>query len=753
MNLLPEPRTDRHPEPAILQSSGSVPLQPYGAQGYPPQMPQDLDGLGGLIEYWRIICRRKWTVILLATLTAMASVALTLSLPHIYQAQASIEIQGMNERFLNMADVSPTATEGNGSTPEYDIQTQLRVLQSRSLLERIVAKPEFEKRLMGAELHKGGLLSTWLRRAGILAARKAPSRGDLVATAAENLKVRAQASTRVIDIQFDSPDAHVAADFANTLAAEYAEQNLESRWRTARDTSEWLSRHLVELKINLEESERQLQDYARTSGLIFTGNKDNIAEDKLRQLQQDVSKARAERMAKQSRYEMAAKSSPDSLPDVIDDATLKDYQVKAADLRRQLAELMASLTPANPSVKKVQAQIASFETALQHRRDDLVQRVRNEYETAQRREDLLTADYDAHSAFVTQQSAKVAHYDVLKHEVDTNRQIYESLLQHGKEAAVASALRANNVRVIDAAKAPEKPYKPSLPINASAGLFSGLFLGMVAAVLKERGDRTIRRPGDASGLNIREIGIIPSHNFEPLRGQPSIYGMVSAAAMSGQRHSGERQNLMTEAFRAILPAIIYSGKNGDRPKVIVVTSANPGEGKTTIIANIGAALARINQRVLLIDGDLRKPRLHKLFNVENTAGLTEYLNGTSAAPAFQTTSTSGLSIMVAGNHSDADILYSPKLGALIGRLRSEFDVILIDTPPILPVSDARVFSRHADAVILVLRSRQTTVDAARETAECFAEDGTQIMGTVLNDWNPKVGGYGKYYGHHYANVS
>ena len=254
------------------------------------------------------------------------------------------------------------------------------------------------------------------------------------------------------------------------------------------------------------------------SGLLFTSEKDNIAEDKLRQLQEELSKAQADRVARQSKYELASTAPPESLPEVLDDKTLGEYQVKLTDLRRQLAELSSSLTPAHPAVKKVQAQVATLESALEKERTNVIQRIRNEFESAQRRENLLAANYAAQARLVSEQAAKVAHYNILKREVDTNRQLYDSLLRNVQEAGITSALRASNIRVVDSAQPPTRPYKPSLVLNSALGLLAGALFGFVFVVMRERADRSIQAPGEAAlYLEVPELGVIPSADAERSR--------------------------------------------------------------------------------------------------------------------------------------------------------------------------------------------------------------------------------------------
>ena len=568
-------------------------------------------------------------------------------------------------------------------------------------------------------------------------------------------------------------DPQLAADFANTLATEYIEQNLEARWKTTQHTGEWLTRQMEDLRIKLEKSEEQLQNYARLSGLQFTSEKDNAAELKLKQLQEELSKAQADRIAKQSRYELAAGASPESLSEVLDDSSLRDHQAKLRELRQQMAELTTSFTAAHPRVKKVEAQIMALEAELGKERANIVRRINNDYQAALRREKLLAASYAAQARLMAEQADKVTHYNILKREVDTNRQLYENMLQRVKEAGIASALRASNVRVVDPARRPGGPYKPNVQGNTMLGLLTGLLLGGVLVIALERMDRTVQSPGDVSFyLNLSELGVIPSGQAELSR---LLYSRkrrkLGSAESSGkaleQAHTAielatwqRKPSLVAESFRAALTSILFSGQNGDRPRVIVFTSPNPGEGKSTVVSNLGIALAEINQRVLLIDGDLRKPRLREIFSLSGQTGLSDLLrqkqpmNGLPVEGLVVETAIPGLHVLPSGTQSAAstNLLYSPRMAELLQLTRHHFDTILIDTPPMLHIPDARVLGRLADAVILVVRANRTTRDATRAAHQRLAEDGTPVLGTILNDWNPKrTPGYGyyRYYDRYY----
>jgi capsular exopolysaccharide synthesis family protein len=759
MNQLPPPG-DPAPKALEPQFTHAGPAPARSGYFEPPPQDSDQAASGGLLEYWRMLRRRKGTLLLIAFLGALAGFLLTLPQTPVFQARLSLEIQSVNENFLNMRDNNPTESGSSSYYPEYDIQTQVRILQSRSLIERVTKKLDLDNRPL---IVNESRLSAWRKALGLPAPKTVSAREDAIAMAAGNLKVRAQANTRLIEILCDSTSPNLAADFANTLANEFIDQNLEARWQTTQRTGEWLTRQMEELKIKLEKSEEAMQNYARATGLLFTAEKDNLTEQKLRQLQEELSKAQADRIAKQSKLEMASTTSPDSLPDVLDDGSLKDIQARLTDLRRQHAELSSTYTPAHFKVKKVQAQIATLESALEKERGNIIRRIRNDFQTATRREKLLAADYATHARLFSEQAALVSHYNILKREVDTNRQLYDHMLQRVKEAGIASALRASNIRVVDAAEPPRGPYKPSPFMNSALGFLSGIFIGVVFIVMRERADRTIREPGEAQYfLDLSELGIIPSADSDPTRRRRLLQTHRPESATPDQLALVTRDrkpSVMAESFRTVLTSILFCSQNGTRPHVLVLASAYPKEGKTTCVSNLAIALTEIHQRVLLIDGDMRRPRVHEIFELENKPGLGDLLRQPTPLDGLpiagiRETKIPNLFVLPAGSPGPgvSSLVYSDRFPELIKRLRNDFDTILIDTPPMLQMADARVMGRQADAVILVIRANQTTRDSAQLARQRLADDGTLVLGAILNDWNPKHTasyGYYKYYDHYH----
>jgi len=717
----------------------------------------------GFLEYWQMVRRHKGAMILAVFAGATLGFLGTLRSPRIYQSRTTLEIQGLNEEFLNMKNVNPVSDGGSGYL-DTDIQTQVKLLQSRALLNSVKEKLAPHKPAEG--LQPPDRLGVWRKALKINPPDSDALWRQALGVAAGGVRVRASGTNRIVDVTCDSTHPQLAADFCNTLTQEFIDQSLQARWKTTEYTGQWLTRQLEDLKIKLEKQEEEMQGYARATGLLFTSDKGDAQQVQLADIEKELSTARADRIAKQSKYEMAATSPSGALPEVLDDLSLKGPQTALAELQAKLAQLRVTFTPSHSEVKKVEAQITAIEASLEGSRSNILTRIRKEFEGAQRREKLLVDTYSAQARVISGKAEEVAHYSLLKRDVDATRLLYESLLQRLKEASIASALRANNIRVVDAGERPGAPYKPDVSQAVMLGLLFGSVLGMAFAVVRERADRTLQDPGDvAYYLGLPELGVVPTVDLMegPRFAKKPLNVALNGTVGNPTKGSveliswGQRTSLVAESIRTTLTSILFSRTNGERPRVIVLTSASPKEGKTTVVSNLSIALAQINQNVLLIDGDMRRPRLHSVFDVENGEGLSDLLIDKSALnvekleAACTRTSVPGLSIMTSGRSRThaSSLVHSPRLAEVVALARGKFDTVIIDTPPMINIADARIIARLGDALILIVRSGSTTRDAALLAKSRFAEDGTPVLGTILNFWNPKTPGY-SYYKYYYA---
>jgi succinoglycan biosynthesis transport protein ExoP len=683
-----------------------------------------------------VLLRRKWFIGAAAVLGVAAGIGYSLLATPVYRARTSLQLQGFNDAFLR--DVIPVSPTLANATAEQYLQNQVKLLQSETLARRV-------------------------------AERLSPGAGEKSMKAVKSaIKVQPSLQSQVIELFYDALDPEDAARGANAAAREFIALNREARDELVRDTTEWLTNETAGLKQKLEKSSRELQEFARSSGLVFAGGQSTLAEDGIRQLQQSLAAAEADRATKQARYEAAMASATEGIPDVLATEPLRQYQAQREDLRRQLADLLTVFTPAHYKVQRVQAQLAQIERSIAGERKEILGRLATDYAAAAGRERLLKEAQAKQLKEVEQQAETSREYAVRKHEVDSTQALFDFMLQKVKEAGAASALRASNVRVIDPARRPEAPYLPNVPLNVAIGLAFGLCTGVGLVFVRERTDR-LKQPGDALLLNVPELGAIPSARDD------RALGYARRSLLPRRRPAGElalvtweeESSLLSESFRTTLASILFSSNlampratQGGRfqGRVLVVTSGNAMEGKTTVLTNLGIALAETNRRVLLVDADLRRPTLHRVFDICNDWGLTDLLQNADAAggagieSVARSTRVPNLWVMPSGPGAEAipRLLYSANLKGLLRRLRAEFDLILVDTPPMMLYSDTRVIGRMSDGVVFIVRANRTSRDDLRSACRRFAQDGIPLLGTILNDWRIDRGrrAYGDYYRHY-----
>jgi succinoglycan biosynthesis transport protein ExoP len=732
-----------------------VPSEKSGVWQIGPSRP----GSGGEADvHYRALLRRYFRSMAAIMLSCLAAgLLVTFFITPAYKAKALIEILAVNQDFMNNKDIDPNVS---GSSTESYIETQTKLLTSESVADRVQASL-LEQANDDRYEQTGGVakLRRWI---GLPQAPRETLKAEIQKTLG-TLKVKAEGQSSLISITVSGPTAQIAADTANAVATQHILALQDARNNTATQTTEFLSSQLDAQLKKLRTSEEALQSYSKRTGLIYSpdANHESIAAEKLREVQAELQKSEADRADKQAQLELANSSSPDALPKVLDDGSLREANSRLTDLQRQLATLSATYTPSHYKVIEVQSQIAALEKQVAQGRASIVTRINNDYKTAVRKEALDKGEYNRQLAFVTDQSSKEVGYNILKREVDANRDLYQSMLQKIKEASVVAALRASNIRIVDHAKPPAFPYQPNVFLNEAIAMLAGCMLSVLFVLIRERSDGSIRTAGETVRLlQLPELAIIPSARRD-IRTQivsgssrrwetggflpdpSSLTGTnVSNDLVGNWLHTG---SVVAESFRSAVASIILWGRERALAhKVLVVTSAHPRAGKTTSVLNLGLGLVESGRRVLLIDGDLRLPRLGTIFGLEAAPGLTNILTigvePRAAKELIQETGLPGLHVLPSGprQRNVTQMLHLKGLETLIENLRRDYDFILIDSPPVIPLTDARLLAQHADGVILVVRAGATTPEQSINVQQCFAQDGTFVFGSILNDWDARA---------------
>lgn len=715
-------------------------------------------------EYFQIAYRWKWFILALAVLGAGVGFAWFLFTPQMYSATATLELQGFNESFMGMNIVDPQAGTGNYSPTVLNLQTQIRILESASLRRPVWERLERETAPM--VVLPIGIFARLRRLIGSDEKDPLQSMRTGLELASFNFNARIVPGTRIIALNTESTNPEIAANFVNTLANEYMSQNIQFRASNAQKTTQWLAGQVEETKYRLEQAEAKLQEFIRTSGLVFVSDQNTLTDSKLRQLQGELSSIQSDRIEKQTRYELLKNSPADSLPDVFDDVNLRNAQQELARLKRERQVLLTTLTPAHRKVQLLDAEIAAVEPTVRKEREDALRRIRSEYEAAEAREKLLYNAYTAQARALSAQQDKAAQYNLLKREVENLRQSLATMLQQANQASVVSAVQTTNVRLVDAAGPARLPSRPNPIKYTGAGVGGGVALAYGVALLvvklrQARRQKKLMSPGHAAALlRVPELGVIPSAvPEEPVRRFRRLPFRRSAARERVEMFPGyARSSMMAESFRLVLTSLTLMAQRGKPRNVVVITSSVPGEGKTTVAANVGRVMAESGKKVLVVDADLRRPRLHETFGVANEFGFGDLITNLGPVPqellakALRQTEYEGLWVMPGGDASDKVVNHlfgGAEIPFLLEQLRNQFDTILIDTPPMLHFSEARLMGRLADGVILVVRAGSTDRETALAARQRLSEDGISLIGVILNDWLPADKEGGAYYHSYY----
>ena len=714
--------------------------------------PAEEDGAGALLEYLAMARRHALLIAVCALAGLAVGLAIALSQTPVYQARATIEIERPNDRFLGMENLMPTTMDEPYSI-DSELATQIRILTSRPLVEATISRLDLRAALEPALGKKDRLLG----RLGLGGPRLSASDAALAA-----LHVEPSGLSRVVDIYFEHADPAVAEKFANGLAEEFIRQSVESRWKSAEHTAEWLSGELGSTRERLAELQGKLQQMARNNGIVSLPGGSTLAEERLRLIQDDLSRAQSERIASQSRWEQARELPANEAATTIDNQALRDHELRLADLRVQLNALNTKFKPGYTGVKALQAQVDYLEKKLEDERHQILDRARNQFEAAVRREGMIVDQHQRFSGVVASQKAAAVEFDLLRQEAETSRSLYDSLLRKIKESTVAATIGATHIRVVDPATAPPNPIRPQPLLTSGLGLALGLMVGLVLAAAKSSSAPSVFSPGDIPRvLGTPELACIPTLTA------PDAMRLKTAGLLTLSRDRAQGQAagvaaagdaLATASYQNLMTSILL-GRQPESPQVLAVSSPSQGDGKSTTVYNLAVALATGGERVLVVDGDLANPVQHELFGVSQRLGLGDLLevgadeDGSLGLEEVRRSDTENLRLITEGaletSHPDlknlhlmtagmvrshaARLLHSRGFAAALMQRFRHFDVVLIDTPAVLDNPDARIFARLADAVALVLRASETPVEDALAARDRFVSDRTPVAGAVLNN--------------------
>jgi succinoglycan biosynthesis transport protein ExoP len=730
-------------------------LEPY-------QIEETVEG-PDLRAHWRTVQKRRWTILSILLVIFTIALIVTWKEKAVYRADALLEIQKENANIPTVQELFQLENVSDNY-----LETQYKVLQSDTLAQRVIDQLYLER---DSEFNPPK--NEWFQAKAHAAAPTSESFVDpdvkqtVLREFKDRLNVDPVRRSRLVQISFESQDPKVAAQAVNALAENYIQENLESRWLAAQKASEWLSQQLGSFKAKLEKSEDDLQQYAQQNGLLFLetekGDTENIVNERLRQLQEELTKAQAERYSRESIYRLTEAGDYSALPGVVDNKLMQELTARLAELERQKAALTPTFSNDYPKMKEIQSQIDEIDRRLNEERKRAAQGIVDDYLAANRRESLVRGAFEQQQNQANLVAARAVQYNILKREVDTNKQLYEGLLQRLKEAGVSAGMNASNIRVVDAAVPPTRPVRPRPALNLGLALLLGLGCGIGTAFLQEHLDNTLKNSEDIERvLRVPALALIPSR--ESLNhDNAGVCGLAekSASHQNGngnfaslEKHSGRawiridgngtQHSALSEAFRGLRTSVLLSTA-GRPPRSLTFVSAEPGEGKTTVASNLSISLAQLGKRVLLIDGDMRRPCVHKLFNIEeNSGGLVTFLTGEEGwSHLVRPTGVVNLDCLVCGPvpPNPSELLSSERMQRLILEAMADYQFVLIDAPPLLNVTDGRILATMVDGAILVVRGGITPRELAQQAQFHVRDVGAHLIGVVLNDVDLRHNGY------------
>ena len=661
----------------------------------------------------------------------------------LYQATAQVLI----------AHVAPSALPGKDlhelTTGSDYYETQYALLRGRTLAEQAVERLELQR---SSEFQRGPVLTPWERVQRLVGRAPGPVvDGDglplspAVAAFRERLTVEPVPGSQLVYLRFTAYDPLLAAQAVNTLAQLYIEQSLEFQYTTSAEATHWLKERVEEQQKKLEQAESALQQYREREGLVHFEERQGLMDQRLTTLAAAVVNARTERIAKETLLRQMRSQSTSELqnfPLVLENSVVQGLRSRLAALKEEQSRLADTLGARHPEMQSLDARIKELQGQLDAEIGSIVQSVQNAFETAQRQEASLSEDLEAAKREALILNRKSIEHAALKREVESNQQLLRDLLSRTKQTGLEAELKSTNLRIVEKAEVPRTPFAPRRLWNYQLAVILGLGLGVGLALLFEHLDNTVKTPEDVKNqLHLPFLGMIPES--APAPESEAVAPLIAR----------DPQSPAAEAYRVLRTNLIFSWADGGG-RVLVVSSANAGEGKTTTVANLAASLAENGARVLAVEADLRRPTMHKHYGTETSPGLSDLIVGKCGpTQAIQGTRVPRLQVLPCGYipPNPAELLGSHSMREIVTMLRKRYDWVLIDAPPILAMADTPVLCPLADGVILIVWSEHCARPAVEEAVDQVTRVGGKVVGVVLNkvDLERNAYYYSQYYGEYY----
>lgn len=693
-----------------------------------------------------IVRKRKWTLTVTIAVVLALGLLITLLMTPKYTASATIEIQRETRNFTNVAGAE---TEKNDSNVDQEFyQTQYGLLKSRSLADRVAQElnlPDNADFLtkFGARRTRNWFVDGKLVPNASTRAERAREAGDILL---KELKVIPERESRLVSIAFTSPDAAFSKRVVDSWGTNFISNTLERRYEMTSYARKFLEDRLSQLRRRIDETERKVVDYASQEGIISvpdTASGDGTASsrgdrllvgDDLATLNRELSRATADRIQAESR--LGAQGG--NVAEALQDQGVSQIRSRRAELAADYAKLIKTFTPSYPPALALSAQIAQLDKSIANEESRVRTTLRQTYLASIKRESDLVARVTKLKTGYLDLLRRSIKYNIYQRDADTNRQLYDALLQRYKEIGVAGGVGVNNIAIVDPAELPHKPSSPKLALNMAIALLAGLLLGAGIVFVLEQIDEGVSDPAEVpAALEMPLLGTVPKTEDD------NVANVLN-----------DPKEPITEAYFSLQTNLSFTTENGF-PRVLAVISSKPAEGKSLTSYALALSLARSSRNVLLIDADMRSPSVHQLLDLRNVGGVSNYLTGQNGwQELIRATNTKSLSVMTAGPQppNAAELLSTNRLDTMLAELSLHFDSIVLDSPPVMGIADAPLIGSKVDCVLFVIEAHATKKSVARVAVSRLRAAKARVVGAVLTKFDLKRAhyGYGYDYGYGYG---